>query len=148
MEYFAFVAMKLKHHLIACQMESAICSVEESSMNCVVEIGKYTSLGMSRQCIYVKMEIGEYTTLPMNRQCIYVKCNSNLISKLIVIFNVQYYCKTITLYNKLYEYNNMYHISCSGPLKDILFGKENKTQSLFTDQSFHQILTRFFLTLL
>lgn len=80
-------------------MESAICSVKETGMNCVVEIGKYTSLGMSRQCIYVNMEIGEYTTLLMSRQCIYVKCNSNLISKLIVIFYVQYYCKTKTLYN-------------------------------------------------
>lgn len=34
----------------------------------------------------------------------------------------------------------MHRISCSGPLKHILFGKENKTQSLFTDQMFHQIV--------
>lgn len=54
MGIFAFVAMKLKHHLIACQMESAICSVKENWMKSVVEIGEYTSLRMSRQCIYVK----------------------------------------------------------------------------------------------
>lgn len=38
----------------------------------------------------------------------------------------------------------MYRISCSGPLKDILFGKEKKTQSLLTDQRVHQIVTPFF----
>lgn len=37
----------------------------------------------------------------------------------------------------------MYRISCSGPLKDILFGKEKKTQSLLTDQRVHQIVTPF-----
>lgn len=40
----------------------------------------------------------------------------------------------------------MYRISYSGPLKDILFGKEKKTQSLLTDQRVHQIVTPFFLT--
>lgn len=38
----------------------------------------------------------------------------------------------------------MYRISCSGPLKDILFGKEKKTQSLLTDQRVHQIVTPLF----
>lgn len=50
----AFVAMKLKLRLIACLIKSAIYPVMETQMNCVVEIGKYTSLQMSRQCINVK----------------------------------------------------------------------------------------------
>lgn len=53
----AFVAMKLKHHLIACQMKSAICPVMETWKNIVVDIGEYTFLRMSRQCIYVKWRL-------------------------------------------------------------------------------------------
>lgn len=54
LEEIAFVAMKLRLHSIACLMKSAIYSVLETQMNCVVDFGKYISLQMSRRCIIVK----------------------------------------------------------------------------------------------
>lgn len=51
---FAFVAMKLKVHPIACQMESAKSPVLETQVNGVVEVGRCTFLRINRQCTHVK----------------------------------------------------------------------------------------------
>lgn len=50
----AFVAMKLRVHPIACQMESAINPVLETQVKSVVEVGRYTFLRINRQWTYVK----------------------------------------------------------------------------------------------
>lgn len=50
----AFVAMKLKVHPIACQMESAKNPVVKTQVNGVVEVGRCTFLRINRQCTYVK----------------------------------------------------------------------------------------------
>lgn len=50
----AFVAMKLKVHPIACQMESANNFVLETQVNGVVEVGRCTFLRINRLFTYVK----------------------------------------------------------------------------------------------
>lgn len=78
-------------------MKSAIYSVLETQMNCVVEVGKYTSLQMSRRCINVKYYAKFYADCRI--LCTILLYNNNFVE---------------------HEYNNKYRISCSGPLKKIL----------------------------